>query len=395
MSDSGNRLVIRGGGVLLPDGRTTILDVVVEGSLVVGLAENVSGALEIDAQGCLVLPGLIDLHTHGIGFESAKEGSLVEIARIEASFGATTFYPTLFGPPDETAAQIRRHLGETDRLRMLPQVEGFRLESPYLAVPSGGTNRDISPIEPSTTEMLLKAAQGHIKIWDVSPELLGAPDLVRQLSSRGIVCSIAHTHCSIAQARDLVDAGARLVTHFFDVFSPPEYLDPDTDIAPVGLTDYLVLEDRVTCEIIGDGTHVHPLLVEKALRCKTPDRVAFVTDSNVGASLAPGRYCLPGGWGEAVIAGPNDGVRIPERGMCLAGSALTPIDNFRNAVKLFGKDLFTATRLCSGTPARLMGLNKGEVAVGRDADLIVLDGDLELLYTIASGAMVYARDGGK
>ena len=134
---------------------------------------------------------------------------------------------------------------------------------------------------------------------------------------------------------------------------------------PAGLTDYFLIEDRVTCEIIGDGTHVHPILVEMTFRCKTPDRLAFVTDSNYGAGLPPGRYLLPGSWGNVEIKTCNDGIRMLDRDMELAASALTPLDGFHNAVRMFGKDIATASRVCSRTPARLLGLNKGEIVPGR------------------------------
>ena len=166
----------------------------------------------------------------------------------------------------------------------------------------------------------------------------------------------------------------------------PAMVDPG--VYPAGLVDYLLVEDRVVCEIIADGTHVHPLLVEQALRCKTPDRLAWVTDSNFGAGLPPDEYDAPG-WGPVVVGHPNHGVRLRDRGLVLAGSALTPIDGFRNAIRLFGRDLAVASRLCSATPARLLGLNKGTLDVGRDADIIVLDAGLDLLFTIVAGEIVY------
>jgi N-acetylglucosamine-6-phosphate deacetylase len=92
------------------------------------------------------------------------------------------------------------------------------------------------------------------------------------------------------------------------------------------------------------------------------------------------------------IDGPNNGVRMVDRGMGLAGSALTPIDGFRNAIRLFHKSIGVASRICSRNPARLLGLNKGEIAPGRDADLIVLDADLELRYTIVAGQIIYQQD---
>lgn len=383
-------LVIKNGDLLLPDGQVRPGDILVEGGLIRAVGGIQAGDEEIDVSGAYVIPGLIDLHTHGSCRENAGFGSLAELAKIEASFGATTFYPTLFGPPNESADHMIRHRKDTDDLKATPNVGGFRLESPYLAFPSGGIPRDCAPVSDETTQLLLDAGGGHVKLWDVSPELDGACDVISQLSGMGIVCSMAHTTATIEQAQAAVDAGTKLVTHLFDTFVLPEETDPG--VYPVGLTDYLLLEDRVVCEIIADGTHVYPMLVQKALRCKSPDGIAFITDSNMGAGLPPGKYSLPGGWGDIQVKGSNDGLRLIDRGMELVGSALTPVDGFRNAIRLFGWDMATASRVCSLTPARLMGLNKGEIAPGKDADVIVLDNDLSLLYTICGGKVIYQKE---
>ena len=205
------------------------------------------------------------------------------------------------------------------------------------------------------------------------------------------MCSLAHTLASIEVTRESVDAGARLITHLFDMFPLPDITDPDPGVYPAGLTDYLLIEDRIVCEIIGDGTHVHPILVEITLRCKTAEKTVFVTDSNYGAGLPPGRYLPPGSWGNIEIKSCNDGVRMLDRDMELAGSALTPIDSFRNAVRLFNQDLRTASRLCSKTPAELLDLNKGEIVVGRDADILVINKDFNVKFTIVSGDVIFSE----
>jgi len=386
MSEKARTLLITHGTVLLPSGRLEQVDLLLSGGRIASIGHGFTADDVINAAGATILPGLIDLHTHGIGRESAASDSLVEYSRIEAAHGATTFYPTLFGPPDQSIRHMERHRRASDELRLLPQVGGFRLESPYLARTGAGLSRDLAPIGREVTDSLLAAGAGHVRIWDISPELPGAPELIRLLANRGVVCSIAHTQASIEQARAAVDAGAKLVTHLFDTFLVPSMTEPG--VYPAGLVDYLLTEDRVVCEIIGDGTHVHPLLVEMALRCKTDSRLAWVTDSNFGAALPPGEYKAPE-WGWIVVDGPNNGARLRDRDRVLAGSALTPIDGLRNLVRLFRQDLATASRLCSATPARLMGLNKGEIAAGRDADLIILDDRLEMKQTIVAGRIVW------
>jgi N-acetylglucosamine-6-phosphate deacetylase len=380
-------MAITGGKVLLSDGSVEATGILVADGRIEALDARARGDTTLDAAGAAVLPGIIDIHTHAIGRESCASESLEEYARLEAEHGATTFFPTLFGPVAQSVAQLVRH-SRAMAEGIYPQVGGFRLESPYLARTGGGAAKDMAPISAETTDALLGAGSGRIRIWDVSPELPGASELIRRLSGAGILCSLAHTHATIEQARAAVDAGARLVTHLFDTFAAPPMVD--AGVYPAGLVDYLLVEDRVCCEIIGDGTHVHPLLVEQALRCKTPGRLAWVTDSNFGAGLPPGAYDAPG-WGWIVVNGPSAGARLRDRGMDLAGSALTPIDAFCGALRLFHQDVATASVLCARTPARLMGLNKGEISVGRDADFIIVDDGWELLYTIVAGKIVFAK----
>ncbi|HEY3298822.1 MAG TPA: amidohydrolase family protein [Armatimonadota bacterium] len=381
-------LAIKNGNLVLPTGEIKSCDILADGGRITEIGSGLRAESEIDASGAYVLPGLIDLHTHGMCFESAWLGSLNKWAQNAASKGVTTFYPTYFDSPEMIAGQIARHLAETDDLKSVPQVQGFRLESPYLSSIAGGPQGSIVPIRPETTNRILEAGRGFINIWDISPELPGAAEAIRKLTEAGIVCSIAHTSCSIEEARAAVDAGAALVTHLYDTFHLPE--ENPLAIYPAGLVDYLLVEDRVKCEIIADGMHVDPLLVEKAFRCKGPDGVVFVTDSNVGAGLPAGRYALPGDWGEAIVKGSNDGVWTQNGGM-LSGSALTALDSFRNAIRMFGRTMHQASKLWSANPARLMGLNKGEIAVGKDADFTILDENLELLYTITAGRVLYTR----
>jgi len=382
-------MILKNGKVLLADGQMSTADILIEDGIIAGIGSYDASGEVIDAKGSLVFPGIIDLHTHGIELESAKSGSIFEFSKLEAKRGATTFLPTFFGPPSETAERMQTILRETDNLKAVPNVGGFRLESPYLGRAGGGMSSDLAPISRDTTDMLLEAGSGYIKIWDISPELPGAYEEIAYLSSKGVICSLAHTSASIDQAKAAVDSGARLVTHLFDTFQVPEMTDPG--VYPAGLTDYLLVEDRVVCEIIGDGTHVSPLLVEKAIRCKSVDNTVFVTDSNFGAGLEPGDYDLPCGWGLARVNGPNNGVRLIDRGMTLSGSALTPIDSFKNAINIFGKDKSTASKLCSASPAKLLGLNTGEIAVGKKSDLIIVDDALELELTIAAGKVVFLK----
>lgn len=347
-----------------------------------------SGEQVIEADGCYVLPGLIDLHNHGIRHVMAQYDDLVEYSRLMAAAGATCCVPTLLGAPAENIATMQRGFRETDRLRLTPNVLGFRPEITYLAKTGAGAAAALTRITAETTEALYRAAEGLIPIWDVSPELDAAQPFIRWCRERGIVTSLAHSSATIEQARQAVDAGLALVTHFYDTFDPPPQTDPG--VYPVGLTDYIQVEDRLTVEIIPDGVHVHPLLVEKTFRCKGFDRIAFVTDGVKGAGAPTGLYdgLYPGVQVEVTA---DRGVRRrPDD--ALSGSALTPIQCLRNAVQRFGRSLAEAAILCARTPARVLGLRrKGYLAAGMDADIIIVAQDWQVLMTMVGGEILYQQ----
>jgi N-acetylglucosamine-6-phosphate deacetylase len=340
----------------------------------------------MEATGCYVLPGLIDLYNLGVRHIMAQYDSLVEYSRLLAAKGVIACFPTLLGSPSENMETIRRGLAATDDFRLTPNLIGFRPEITYLAKTGAGAAGSLVKISAETTEALYAASRGTIGIWDVSPELDGAIPFIRWCREHGIVTSLAHSSATIEQVRRAVDAGLSLITHFYDTFDPPPQTDPG--VYPAGLTDYIQIEDRLTTEIIPDGVHVHPLLVEKTFRCKGLGRVAFVTDGVKGAGNPPGIY-----------DGLFPGVQVEitaERGVrrvlddTLSGSALTHICCLRNAIGKFGRTLTEASVLCSRTPAAVLGIpTKGYLAVGMDADMIIVTEDLDLIATIGGGRVLY------
>jgi len=349
-----------------------------------GLAAD-PGETTVDADGLLALPGLVDLHTHGLKSVSVQDGSLVEYAKLQLEVGVTTCVPTLYGSPETNRRRLQEAMAETRDLQETPNVLGFRPEIMYVAKTGAGSAGSLSGIEPQVSEGLYAAARGRIPVWDVSPELPGAIEFIRWARDKGIRVSLAHTGATVEQTRAAVDAGLSLVTHFYDTFDLAEQGDPG--VYPAGVTDYVQIEDRLSVEIIPDGVHVHPFLVEKTLRCKGLERVAFVTDSLRGSGNPPGVY-------EGLAAGEKIEV-TPDRGMrrvgddTLSGSCLTHLQSFRNAVRLFDRSLREASILCSRNPARLLGLPKGLLAAGMDGDLILLDPDLELAATVLAGKLVW------
>lgn len=381
-------MIIRGANVLHVDTLHPGTDLRVDEGRIVEIGPRLKpgvGEKVLDAHGLLALPGLIDLHTHGLKSESVQDGSLLEYSRLQLEQGVTCCVPTLYGSPETNRRRMIEAMKETENLGRAPNILGFRPEIMYVAKTGAGSAGSLSGIELGVSTGLYEAARGRIAVWDVSPELPGAIPFIRWAAGKGIVVSLAHTRATVEQTRRAIDAGLSLVTHFYDTFDSAVETDPG--VYPAGLTDYLQIEDRVMVEIVPDGVHVHPFLVEKTLRCKGLQRVAFVTDSLRGSGNPPGVY-------EGLAA--NEKIAVtPDRGMrrvtddALSGSCLTQLQSFCNAVNLFGRSIREASVLCSRNAGRLLRLRKGHLAADMDADIILLDSALRLVATFVSGELLY------
>lgn len=381
-------MIIRGANVLHVDDLQSRTDVRVDQGSIAEIGPHLAagaGEKVFDADGLFALPGLIDLHTHGLKSQSVQDGSLLEYSRLQLEQGVTCCVPTLYGAPESNRRRMIEALRETDDLRRTANILGFRPEIMYVAKTGAGSAGSLSGIEQSLSTSLYDAAKGRIPVWDVSPELEGAIPFIRWAVRQGIVVSLAHTRASVEQTRRAIDAGISLVTHLYDTFDTA--VQTDAGVYPAGLTDYIQIEDRVMVEIIPDGVHVHPFLVEKTLRCKGLQRVAFVTDSLKGSGNPPGVY-------DGLA--PNEKIAVTsDRGMrrvsdnALSGSCLTQLQSFRNAVNRFGRSVRDASVLCSRNPGRLLRLKKGYLAAGMDADIILLNSNLDLAATFVSGELLY------
>jgi N-acetylglucosamine-6-phosphate deacetylase len=382
-------MLIKNGMVLHYDRIEAGCDVRIEGTGIVAVQAGLSpgpGESVVDASGGYVVAGLIDLHNHGLRHVMAQSDGLLEYSRLLLAEGVTAVVPTWGGTPQENIEAMQRGLKETDYFKHTPNVIGFRPEITYIAKTGAGSADSLTTISPETTAAIYEGGEGYIKIWDVSPEIEGAIPFIRWAADQGIVTSLAHSSATVDQTRRAIEAGLSLVTHFYDTFDVAVQTDPG--VYPAGLTDYIQIEDRLTAEIVPDGVHVHPYLVEKTLRCKGLEHVAFVTDGVKGAGSPPGIY-----------DGLYEGVQVEvtaDRGVrrtsddALSGSAITQLQSFRNAVLKFGRSIVEASILCSRTPARVLGLKqKGYLAAGMDADIIILDQERNLKTTIVGGNVLY------
>ncbi len=351
------------------------------GRIVDVLREPVPSALPATVhEGAVVSPGFIDLQVNGgFGAEVGEDAEAIRhlAARLPAT-GVTAFLPTLVSSrPEVYPRACQAFLESGDAQGALPL--GLHLEGPLISPRRAGAHRPsaIESASPQVWEPFLK--HDALRLVTLAPEVEGALEHIRRLHARGVVVSLGHTDASYDEFRKGVDAGATMVTHLFNAMSDFQHRAP-------GAVGAALVDDRVAVGLIADGVHSHPASLRLAVRAKGPDRVVLVTDAIAGAGMAPGVYQLDG----QDILVEESLARLPDGR--LAGSVLTLDQAVRNVVAWTGTSAGEACAMASQVPARLLGLrSKGRLAVGFDADLVLLDEALRVQATFREGGCVYQR----
>ena len=258
---------------------------------------------------------------------------------------------------------------------------GVHLEGPCLSSEYKGAMPEHLLMHTADAELFAKyqkASGGHVRYTTLAPEIPGVPGLIPRLNAMGIVCAMGHSGAGYDQCAACVDAGVRSVTHLGNAMRLFHQHDP----AIFGVA----LERDVYVEAICDGRHLHPGTVRLYLRAKGYDRVVAVTDSIMAAGLPDGSYKL--GVNDVIVE--NGDAKLPNG--VRAGSTLTMAQALRNLMAFTGEGAETVSCLMTANPARLMGwAGKGELDVGKDADLVLLDGDYQVARTVVGGRTVYTR----
>jgi N-acetylglucosamine-6-phosphate deacetylase len=334
---------------------------------------------------CVLVPGLVDIHTHGAaGFDlmQADADGLNRIESFLARHGVTSYFPTtVTAPMDDTLAALDRLAtaiesaseGKSGRAQPL----GIHIEGPFLSHARRGMHPPNDLQEPTlgAFETLWQAARGHIRVMTIAPELDGAPELIAEATKRGVCVSIGHSDADLDQARKGVAAGARHATHTFNAMRPLDHRVP-------GILGEVLSNPRLTAEIIADGIHVHPTVIQLVTKAKGADGTVLVTDATAATGMPDGRYFL--GLVEIEV----------KDGMCthdgtLAGSVLTLDKAVRNVMSFADWNLQNAVRAASLNPARTAGAkNKGLLQPGADADLVVMSETGDVKATIVKGVVV-------
>jgi N-acetylglucosamine-6-phosphate deacetylase len=347
----------------------------------------------LDAGGMYLAPGFIDLHTHGLLRWLVDDGpdALAGICMALPRFGVTSFLPTLCPrPKGEDAEFVSRLAG---RAYKGAKILGFHQEGPFLAICGALPPGAMGKADPDRASDLIEAAEPYKTIFSISPDFEGIDKLILLMLRDNSPVFISHTRADVRQTRAAIEAGARHATHFYDVFYAPKETDPG--VRPCGAVEAVLADDRVSVDFILDGEHVDPVAVNMALKCKGPEKVCLITDANVGAGLSPGKHKF----GDTEIefryeGGPARLVGDSSRSGLLAGSGLTLDRALRNAVEMLGVDLVQGVKMVSANPARVLGLDrqKGTIAGGYDADMVLLDKDLNVQKSWIEGKCYFDKN---
>ncbi|MET7617018.1 N-acetylglucosamine-6-phosphate deacetylase [Streptomyces sp. NPDC005408] len=373
-----DRMVLTGARVVLPTGTVENGRVIVEGTKIVGAAP--ADAASHDLSGHWVVPGFVDIHNHGGGGASFTSGSAEDVlkgVRTHREHGTTTLVAsTVTGEMDFLAHRA----GFLSELVEQGDLAGIHFEGPFISPCRKGAHSEelLRDPDPAEVRKLIDAARGTAKMVTLATELPGGIDSVRLLAEHGVIAAIGHTDATYEQTVEAIDAGATVATHLFNAMPALGHRAP----GPIAA---LLEDERITVELINDGTHLHPAALELAFHRAGAARVAFITDAMDAAGFGDGRYQL----GPLAVEVKEGVARLVEGGS-IAGSTLTLDTAFRRAVTIDRLPVEDVVQAISANPARLLGAydTVGSLEPGKDADLVVLDAEFTLKGVMRKGEWV-------
>jgi len=339
----------------------------------------------VELEDSILVPGFIDMHIHGGSGHDVMESDNKALPAVEALLfrhGVTGYFPTtITAALDLTLAALERladaieRAGENGMRGQRARPLGIHLEGPFISHKRPGVHPIDDLLEPTieTFDKLWQASRGHIKVLTIAPELNGATGVIAEASRRGVCVSIGHSDADTAAAQAGVAAGARHATHTFNAMRPLDHREP-------GIVGEVLTDARISAEIIADGVHIDPMVVELFLRAKGTEGAVLVTDATAATGMPDGKYRL----GSLEVDVANG--RCVANGK-LAGSVLTLDKAVRNVMKFANWNLQQAVRLATLNPARAARLDAtaGQLVPGAVADLVALTASGEVRQTIVRG----------
>ena len=380
--------VIEGGCILVTEG---IITEVSERNI------DVDDATEIDAGGKYVAPGFIDIHVHGGGgydFMDATQTAFLRIAETHVQYGTTAMLPTTLTATKELLLQTLDAFESASRCNINgAQLLGMHLVGPYISQHQKGAQdarfiRDPNPDE--YKEILSK--YDCIKRWSAAPELNGAIEFGCYLNSKDILPAIAHTDAVYEEVKEAFTNGYSLITHLYSAMSG---VTRKNAYRYAGVIESAYLIDDMDVEIIADGIHLPPPLLQLVYKIKGPDRIALITDAMRAAGTRE-RESILGGVAHGIPVIVEDGVaKLPDRS-AFAGSVATANQLIKTMITVAGVSLTDAIKMITSTPARILKIEdkKGTLVRGKDADIVIFDDNISIETTIVRGKICFSISNG-
>ena len=338
----------------------------------------------IDAAGGFIVPGFIDIHVHGGGGFDVMDGdyeAVKEVAITHSRFGTTAFLPTTMTMSKE---KILISLESINKAFIegtgAAEILGVHLEGPFINPQKKGAQKEEDIIKASVEDFIeFNQASGNlICIVTIAPEMPGAIELIRWLHKNNIIASVGHSNATYGEVQEGIKAGLTHATHIFNAMRGFDHREP-------GAAGAALSSPKLIVEMIADGVHLHPVTMKMIVKIKEPEKIILITDAISATSKPEGTYSLGGQ--EVMVA--NGEARLKDG--TLAGSILTLDKAVRNMVNIAGISLMEAIRKVTINPAKCLGVEnkKGSLEQGKDADIVILDGNLKVNVTMIRGQIVY------
>ncbi|MBE3127218.1 MAG: N-acetylglucosamine-6-phosphate deacetylase [Candidatus Atribacteria bacterium] len=340
----------------------------------------------IEAKDKFVVPGYIDIHVHGGGGSDVMDGeyeAIKQVATTHSRFGTTAFLPTTMTMAKDKIIKSLKSIHEA-RLKGTGTAEilGIHLEGPYINPEKKGAQKEEDIKKVSVEEFLeFNQASGNlIRLVTIAPEMPGAIDFIRWLHQQGIIVSVGHSNATYKQVQEGIQAGLSHVTHIFNAMRGLHHREP-------GVVGAALSSPKLIVEMIADGVHLHPMVLKMLTQIKESEKLVLITDAMRATGFKEGTYDLGG---QEVIV--TQGQAKLKNGT-LAGSVLTMDKAVKNLVTKVGISLLNAVQMASYNPAKCLGIDdrKGSLEINKDADIVILNKNLETELTMVAGKVVYRR----
>lgn len=383
MNKSPRKLLLRDAKIVLANRIIEDGTILIEDDRIAAISENQTDAdAEILSLGGLtVLPGFIDVHNHGaVGVDvmGASADGLAEVSAYLATQGVTGWLATLVPGSDQNYASVSAAVGRAMNDSRGARVLGIHYEGPFVNTAQCGALHTEYFKTYSDAKVLdsLPVPENAVCMTTMAPEVEGGVELVRELKRRGWVVSIGHTRADLQVLDDACAAGARHMTHFMNAMAPLHHRSP-------GPIAWGLSREDVTVDLIADGVHIHPFMLQLLMKTKGANSISLISDAIAAAGKGDGEYQI---WGETITV--KNG-RTANAAGSIAGSVISMLDAVRLLHSL-GVSYVDLATMASSNPAKLLGVDKdcGSIDAGKRADLVALDHDDNVKLTLVGGRSV-------